>query len=533
MSIRTVKVPFIKSDYDKTWSKHCGFLDLSMEQFMTIQQALLMEQLDTIGESPMAGRFLGKRRYETVSQFLESAPVTTYEDYASDFENGGVALLPERPYVWAHTSHSSGFKKVPYTQQFYEQMLDNLMAAFILSCSRGRNQSSLTEGDRVLYNVAPSPYLSGILAHGASETFNLVPIIKPDSHDGMDFKEKISRGFELSLKDGLDILIAMTSVLVKMGNDFDRRTKKTRFSKRVLQPGVMYRYLGALIKSKLEHRRIMPKDLWNLKSIIGWGIDTPIYREHIRKYWGHYPYEFHACTEAGIIGMQSWTRKDLTFVPDSNFYEFIPEAEWLKTRIDKSYQPKTVLLDQVEPGKLYELVITSYNRMPFIRYRLGHLVRITSLSDKEAKIDLPQMVFEARADDLIDIAGFTRLSEKTVAQAIANSGIECEDWFVRKEQDNGRQMVNLYMEMNGGREATRVAEILDEELRKVDRFYSDLGAMMDSHPLNVTLLHPGTFKKYYEKQKQAGAELHELKPPRMNAPGDIVREIVDLNKRLN
>ncbi len=531
--MRTVRMPFIKSDYDKTWNKHCGFLDLSMEQFMTIQQALLMEQLDAISESPMARKFLGGRRYETVSQFLQSAPITTYEDYAAEFENGGAALLPEKPYVWAHTSHSSGFKKVPYTQQFYEQMLNSLMAAFILSCSRGRNQSSLTEGDRVLYNVAPSPYLSGILAHGASERFNLVPIIKPDSHDGMDFKEKIARGFELSLKDGLDILIAMTSVLVKMGNDFDRRTKKTKFSRRILQPGVMYRYLGALIKSKLEHRRIMPKDLWNLKAIIGWGIDTPIYREHIRKYWGHYPYEFHACTEAGIIAMQSWTRKDLTFVPDSNFYEFIPEAEWLKTRIDKSYQPKTVLLDQVEPGKLYELVITSYHRMPFIRYRLGHLVRITSLADKEAKIDLPQMVFEARADDLIDIAGFTRLSEKTLAQAIANSGIECEDWFVRKEQDNGRQMVNLYMEMNGGRSPAQVAGILDEELRKVDRFYSDLGSMMDNHPLNVTLLHPGTFKKYYEKQKQAGAQLHELKPPRMNAPDGVVREIVALNNGLN
>ena len=77
---------------------------------------------------------------------------------------------------------------------------------------------------------------------------------------------------------------------------------------------------------------------------------------------------------------------------------------------------------RLEPGERYELVITSFYGMPFVRYRLGHLIRITALADDEAEIHLPQMVFETRADDLIDIAGFTRISEKTVTQAIANAG---------------------------------------------------------------------------------------------------------------
>ena len=177
----------------------------------------------------------------------------------------------------------------------------------------------------------------------------------------------------------------------------------------------------------------MPKDLWPVKALIGWGIDTSIYRDMVYKYWGAYPYEFHACTEAGIIAAQSLARRDMTFIPHSNFFEFIPEAEWLRSKEDIFYEPRAVLLPEVKSGECYELVVTSFYGMPFIRYRLGHLIRIIGLEDEEAKVCLPQMVFEARADDLIDIAGFTRVSEKTVMQAIANTGIDYEDWMVRKE----------------------------------------------------------------------------------------------------
>ena len=181
----------------------------------------------------------------------------------------------------------------------------------------------------------------------------------------------------------------------------------------------------AFLQSKLEGRSILPKDLWPVKALIGWGIDTSIYRDTVYKYWGAYPYEFHASTEAGIIAVQSWSRRDMTFIPHANFFEFIPEAEWLKSRDDIFHEPRTMLLSEVIPGERYELVITSFYGMPFIRYRLGHLIRITSLADEEAQVYLPQMVFEARADDLIDIAGFTRVSEKTVTQAIAGAGIDC------------------------------------------------------------------------------------------------------------
>lgn len=528
--MKFVQYPMVRSEADGFWLKHCGFLDLSVEQFMVIQQSLLLQQLQEIADCPLSRRLLGKKAPETMDEFRRSIPLTTYEDYLPHLQQGNEDCLPDKPRIWAHTSDSSGFKHVPYTPQFYDRTLDNLMAAFVLACSKSRGQSSLAEGDHVLFNVAPLPYMSGILAHGASQRFNLKPVISPDVQDSMDFKEKVTKGFEVALQSGVDIIIGMASVLVKMGKNFENRSNITKSSNRSLHPGTVYRYTRALLKSKSEKRDILPKDLWPAKAIIGWGIDISIYRDDIYKYWGKYPYEFHACTEAGIIALQSWNKRGLTFIPDSNFYEFIPENEWLKSK-ESGYQPRTVLLSEVKPGELYELVITSFYRMPFIRYRLGHLVRITELEDKQAGIALPQMVFEARADDVIDIAGFTRISEKTVAQAIAMSGLKSEGWLIRKEMVRGEYRLHLYIEADEERDPAEAASIIDQQIKNVDRFYSDLHSMMDIHPLEVTFLRRGTFNDYYEDKKKAGAELHERKPTPMNTPDEVVNNLLSLSAK--
>ena len=499
---------------------------------MAIQEALVLQQLPRVANSNLGKRLIGERIPASVDEFRHTVPLTTYDDYLPDLEEGNGDSLPEKPYIWAHTSGASAtFKRVPYTLQFYNQTLENLMAIFVVACSRKRGQSSIAEGDQVLFNVAPSPYLSGILASGANERFNLRPVIPPDTHDGMDFKEKIAKGFEASLQSGVDILIAMTSVLVKIGNDFNKLSENSNISSHILHPAELYRFARAFLQSKLENRSMLPKDLWPVKAIIGWGIDTNIYRELVHKYWGVYPYELHACTEAGIVAVQNWNRKGMTFIPYSNFFEFIPEAEWLECKRHVFYQPRTVLLSEVKPGERYELVITSFYGMPFIRYRVGHLVRITSLTDEEAQVYLPQMVFEARADDLIDIAGFTRISEKAVAQAIAHVDLNYEEWSIRKEVNQGKPTLHLYIELNDDHLPIDVASALHDELKSIDPGYRDLDLMMDIHPLEVTVLRPGTFRDYYMVKKESGAELHQRRPPRMNASDDIIRELVHLDSR--
>jgi len=467
----------------------------------------------------------------SIGEFRHQVPLSTYQYYAPEFESGDENTLPEKPFTWAHTSGGSGtFKRVPYTREFYYHALDTLMTAFILACSNKRGQSDLLEGDKVLFNVAPHPYLSGILASGACQTFtNLKAVMPADEHDSLDFKDKVAMGFELSLKTGVDILVAMTSVLVKLGNDFGDLSRKEGTSKRTKHPAALYRFARAYLHSKIEKRGILPKDLWPVKAIIGWGTDTGVYREQVRQAWGRYPYELHACTEAGYIALQSWNNKDLTLLPTSNFYEFIPEEEWLACRDNIFAQPATVLLPDLEPGKRYELVITSFHGMPFIRYRLGHLINITALEDKDANVRLPQLTFESRADDLIDIAGFTRISEKTISRTLANTSLNYEDWTIRKEVNGKEIALHLYIEMNGNGSTQELAATLQNDLVNIDPGYRDLEQMMGIQPLKVTTLHPGTFSDYYTRKKMSGAELMQRKPPRMNAPDEIITELLYLS----
>jgi len=528
--LKRTKFPIIRSENDHVWQKHCGFLDLTTEQFMAVQETLLIQQLKSIINSPLARKLIGNQIPKTVEEFRHLVPLSTYQDYAPEFESGNEDALPEKPFTWAHTSGGSGtFKRVPYTHEFYDHALDSLMAAFILACSEKREQSDLIEGDKVLFNVAPAPYLSGVLANGAYQTFNLKAVMPPDEHDSMDFKDKVAKGFEVSLRTGVDVLVAMTSVLVKLGNDFRELSRNTKDSKLTKHPAVLQRFGRALLRSKLEHRGILPKDLWPVNALIGWGIDTRSYREQVYQAWGRYPYELHGCTEAGIIALQSWNKRDLTLLPTSNFYEFIPEEEWLACRDNIFAQPSTLLLPEVEPGKRYELVITSFYGMPFIRYRLGHLIEITALEDAEAQVYLPQITFESRADDLLDIAGFTRISEKTVVQALVNASLKYEDWTLNKEVDGDKTTLHLYIEMNGNQSPQEVAVAIHSELANLDPGYRDLERMMDIRPLEVTMLHPGTFSAYYTWKKQYGAELMQRKPPRMNTTEKVVRELLYLS----
>ncbi|HUJ73431.1 MAG TPA: GH3 auxin-responsive promoter family protein, partial [bacterium] len=227
--------------------------------------------------------------------------------------------------------------------------------------------------------------------------------------------------------------------------------------------------------------------------------------------------DFHGCTEAMIIAMQTWDHQGMTFVPNLQFLEFIPEEDALRSRADKSYRPRTLLLDELTPGN-YELVITSFHGGPFLRYRLGHLVKIQSMRNEACDIDIPQMSFLARIDDQIDIAGFTRLGEKVIWQAVENTGLEYEDWVACKEVE-GRPILHLFVELKGASRsvsAEQVAAQVHAELKRLDQPYAELESFAGIHPLRITILPEGAFQTYKLRQKAAGADLASTRPPHIN-----------------
>jgi hypothetical protein len=161
------------------------------------------------------------------------------------------------------------------------------------------------------------------------------------------------------------------------------------------------------------------------------------------------------------------------------------------------------------------------------RYRLGDLIRVVTLEDKEAGIKIPQILFESRADDIIDIAGFTRLDEKTVWQAIVNTGIKHEDWTARKEYEEKNAFLHVYFEAKVDIVAKDFEVILHKELKQLNKDYANLENMLTIKPLRVTLIPAGSFQRYYEARQQEGAALAHSKPPHMNASDKVMSSLLE------
>jgi hypothetical protein len=511
--------------HEELWQRCCGFIDLSLDDFMKIQRRLLLEQLGLLKKCELGQFIMNGANPDNVDEFRKRVPLTTYDDYIPYLLDRRERTLPVKPALWQYTSGKSGvypFRWVPVTDRQLKEVESLIFAMLFFSGCKQRNEIVFKEKDKVLYGMAPPPYATGTMARVFPyERFDFLPPV--EDAEKLPFEERVQRGFDMALSEGLDVFLALSSVVVAIGDRFNQKSQKTGINAFLKRPKALPRLALGLIKSKLAHRSLMPKDLWSLRGLITFGIDSSIYKGKIKEMWGIEPLEFHGCTEAVLIAMQTWDHQDMTFIPQLNFFEFIPEEESIKSRKDPAYQPSTLLLDEVKPGR-YELVITSLHGGPFVRYRLGHLIEITSLRNERLDIDIPQMVFLTRVDDQIDIAGFTRLSEKIIWLAIENSGLSYIDWTARKETRD-KPTLHIYIECKeNGYSAEQVAAFIHRELIKLDTPYAELESFTGLRPLIVTLLPENAFQRYKKLQQALGADLLQLKPPHIN-PSD---EIIDL-----
>jgi hypothetical protein len=518
---------------NEVWRKYCGFLDLTLGEFMEIQECLLMEQIDLLSKSKLGRKLLREKVPTSVGQFRKVVPLTTYEDYPYLVgERIDIVppedMLPVKPYLWARTSGRSmeqAFKWAPYSREMVKKIGEFAVASFLLASCSGRGDVRLDAGDVCLYTLAPPPYFTASVAKGLLE--QLEPAFIPPLAEGdkMEFGERIQEGFKLGLKTGIDLFYGLSSVLVAIAEQFQQRSGSFKFSVEMLHPRLLYRVIKGLVQSKVSHRGLLPKDLWKVKGIVAGGMDTAFYRDAIEAYWGRKPLEGYGGTEMGGVALQAWNYKGLTFLPDCNFLEFIPEEDFFKSMSDLNYRPSALRLDEVGLG-VYELVITNFHGGVFVRYRTGDLVEIISFGDEELGIDIPQMIFHARADGVIDVGGFTRLTEKAVWQAIEESGVPYVDWTIRKEYVKGKSMLHLYLESKEEVEDKDIKVSVHQRLKEKDAGYAALEDMLDFDPLRVTVLSPGAFAGYTEEMQAGGADLAHIKPPRINPTDAIVNRLL-------
>ena len=511
---------------EELWQMCCGFLSLNIEQFMTIQKRLLLEQIGLMNRSTLGRKIMRGAKPQTVEEFREQVPLTTYSDYCPELAEKREAPLPADPAFWVHTSGKSGeypCKWVPMTQAFADELSRVMYGVGIFaSCKEWGDVSQINEHPKFVYTVAPRPYMSGAMASmlELQTPSNYLPPL--DTAEELSFEERVKFGFQQALSQGFDFFFGLSMVLVVVGNKFSQASDKMDIRPLLSQPRALFRLIKGLTKSKLAGRTLLPKDLWSVKGIMSGGLDSGVHRERVKALWGRYPLDIYAGTEGGIIATQTWDYEGMTFIPSLNFLEFIPEKEHFKWQLDHNYQPKTVLLDEVKAGENYEIVITNFHGGALMRYRPGDMIRITSLRNEKLGIDIPQMVFERRADDLLDFV-FIRLTEKTIWQAIEDTGVAYEDWTAYKKP--GEPVLCLSIELKDGCESseTEIAAAVREQIIKSDNnnkdteslIRDDFASMIDFR-VDINLLPQGAFANYTAQRQAEGADLAHLKPSHIN-----------------
>ena len=512
-----------KQQYQEIWNQYCGFLDLNMEEYMNIQKRLMEEQISLWSNSTIGKTILKGKTPGNIEEFREMVPLTDYEDYADILLRKDGDSLPGNPVIWIQTTWEGGkhpIKVAPYTRSMLDTFRNNVVACLLLATSQEKGKFSYEEGDKMLYGLAPLPYATGLLPLllGEETDIRFLPEVKEAVN--MSFSQRNKLGFKLALQKDVELFFGLGSVAYAVSQSLASSGAGSKDLASLLKcdPHMLYRMAKAKRLSKKENHPIRPKDLFGLKGFMVAGTDNRCYKDELEELWGIRPMEIFAGTEPSLIGTESWTRKGMYFFPDSCFYEFITEADMEKNEEDPSFVPHTLLMDEVVPGEIYELVLTVLKGGAFARYRCGDMYRCVGLSNREDGTRIPRFEYIDRVPSIIDIAGFTRISENGITSAIRLSGLPVHNWAAAKEfNENNRPFLHRYVEVEKGALAERAVsseilkEILSTYFKYIDQDYRDLKKILGMDPLVVTILKCGSFGAYSEKY---GKTLRHMNPSR-------------------
>jgi hypothetical protein len=117
-----MKYPVIRSESDRVWRKYCGFLELSVQEFMAVQETFLLQQIERAALCPLGKKLMDGRAPASVEEYRRLVRLTNYEDYLPELDAGNAVNLPAEPYAWSSTSGAAGkCRRVPYTQEAYQR----------------------------------------------------------------------------------------------------------------------------------------------------------------------------------------------------------------------------------------------------------------------------------------------------------------------------------------------------------------------------------------------------------------------------
>ncbi|KAI5102879.1 GH3 domain-containing protein isoform X1, partial [Silurus meridionalis] len=222
-----------------------------------------------------------------------------------------------------------------------------------------------------------------------------------------------------------------------------------------------------------------------------------IYGESLRQHYcrGVAFYSPLYAASEGLIGVNLWPlqdRRHYLLCPRSIFFEFLPEEH-----LDATNTPDTLLMDEVEEGKNYELIIT--NASGLFRCRLGDVVKVVGFHNQCPVVEFsyrPSETLNVRAEK-VNEALFLAALKKTLTQWPGAKLVDycCAESGILGDSSGGAQPHYLvFLELTGVRNLTEVQRYkLDACLQADSALYRSLRTKGSIGPMRVQLVSQGAF----------------------------------------
>jgi hypothetical protein len=254
---------------EELWQMCCGFIDLSLEEFMAIQKKLLLEQIELLKNCELGRKVMRGAMPKTVEEFREQVPLTTYGDYLPELAEKREDILPAKVAMWVRTSGHTGkydVKWVPWAERYSDEAAKLYTGFVIFAFCNGRGDlSQIEEHMKYLFAAGDFPYSSATYGYFVQQVLGVD--LLPSNPRGIPFQERVKAGLEEAMYQGLDGFFSLGSVMVAVGEQFKQQSG------------------------------MLPKDKWKIKWLTTGGADAGIFKERVKELWGRYPLEVYGGTE--------------------------------------------------------------------------------------------------------------------------------------------------------------------------------------------------------------------------------------------
>ena len=257
---------------------------------------------------------------------------------------------------------------------------------------------------------------------------------------------------------------------------------------------------------------IIPR-LWKRMTLIigiGTGEFAP-FGEKMKYYAGddiRFSYAMYAASEALLATTIKPENKDYMLLPDSGFYEFIPED-------DDGSGKRPLLMNRLEVGKNYEVIVT--NEAGLYRYRLKDVIKITGFIGKA-----PTLRFAYRKEQVINLAGL-HMTMEHAAESIRllekKIGVQISDYSLYADNDHAPGRIMLFIETVSeltDEVKARLPEMFDSILSEVNVDYAHLhGECGDIADTVVYVMKQGAYQKLRDQKIKSGIQVNQIKTLRV------------------